>query len=453
VKRTTQFTRVLACVALSGATLACTRVLASCDSVQATPDAALADSGLDAFGPPRDGSRGDVADSGVLFDSDAGVGCEVHAGWQQAHPFHPLCTLQLAPRDEWSSLALPMRTCNNGQARCAEVVVPLRPPKVVQDYGVDVMGTEDNGFMLTYNGNVNEPSCRTVMRIVPSAVAFAVEGVAEMNTNGYCRAIPEYGNADLLLTTINNRVDTRAYQVLLTPWAQYSPFASAVVANAYGNSYHSRDTIFNFDDSRAQVDIVDIPASSLLRSSRYPPSLREWNPTFPIQDELWGIANFGELGKSELWRVDRSGKFTAIRQKTGVHIFAPHADGSMLYWSEGSGNNAALFPQPKVEIWAATFSKDPNVVSQTAHRLVDVSGLGDLRNSVAHNGFYASNLGTYEIIVVRGRDGAVQRIPLIGGWGAARAYFVDEHQVWFDHGAPNGRNSGVARIMLDPWPP
>jgi hypothetical protein len=257
---------------------------------------------------------------------------------------------------------------------------------------------------------------------------------------------------DLLLTRSKSDTPPRSAALGLGAWSSGAFPAEIPTTGQFPAALQSGNFAYAFVPSQGVYDIIDIPSKTLTKTISPPTTIRQFYPYFAVAGDLWGTAVYGQLGKGEAWRLDGTGVWSPMIQKAGVHIFAPRSDGQTLFWVEGSGNEADLYPQPKLEIWAAPLTKSPATLNATKRKLVDISGYGYALEGAAHGGFFGINLGVSDLIVVRGSDGASQRIHLEGGWGAPSVAYVDATQIWFGHGASPASGTSFARIALDPWP-
>jgi hypothetical protein len=179
---------------------------------------------------------------------------------------------------------------------------------------------------------------------------------------------------------------------------------------------------------------------------------------FAVAGDLWvhGWDDY-PTGQGTYWRISRDG-YVPMLNKAGVHIFEAATDGTTLFWVEVE---VGTMPKPRTEIWKAPFSKDPAAVRASARKVLDITGAPLLPevetfSTPAHAGFYALPVSETEMVVVRGSDGATQRVTipagLPGDWGRLTVAYVDATQIWFAHGGNTAFDVGVARIELNPWP-
>jgi hypothetical protein len=450
--------RVFAAAFAACSTTALAVAATHCSTPADTPPAAdAADGGvLDATRKDagiRDTSVGE-ADLGDVVDTRPAVlGCTPRAGWTTVNPLRPSCAMQMAPPSEWAAAALPMLPCPNGQVNCTQMAIPLKAGGGIVDFTAPPVGSETNAFTLRYNGdqNLTFEACRTSLNILPNPSGYTITGATQINYNSLCQAVPADANGDFAIVgTLADKLGIVA-EVQLTPWDAYRPTVTRKPQQQFGLPFRTGNKLFMMDYN---VEVIDIPTGALKSNIPVPPGTQQWAPEFAALGSIWGTALYGTLGKGEIWRIGADGVAVAMRQDPNVHMFAIATDGTTLFWAQGSGNEASWQNQPKFELWAATASTDPAIVASTARRLADVSRpSGNTLHGAAHNGYYAVDVGLYEVAVVRGRDGALQRIPLIGGWASPVPAYADEHQVWFGHPALRPTEAGFARIQLAAWPP
>lgn len=419
----------------------------SCQTDASPNGSPVVDSGAyDAGRPARDASA--VRDAGEPTDG-GGNGCPLHAGWSVAHPFQSTCTVQLAPPERLAEAALPLRPCNNGQANCQELGIPPSLTRGIPDVQ---FVPEGDSFFLIFDDAEGTNNCRQAHSVRPTANGYVLGGASAINLFGNCGARGNPASPDIAFTADQKADRGRSASVILTPWTSYSPILDLPVGTEFTSARRSGNTLYAYEESPTMHQIIDIPSKRIVATVRPPASLYNFIARFAFDGDLWATNDFGLYNKSEYWRLDPSGTYSPMLRKQGAHIFGARTDGTTLFWIEASGNEADFFPQPKIEIWSAPFSKNAATIQATKRLLRDISGVEDARDAIAHDGFYAVKAGEKRVIVVRARDGAEQRISLDGEWGGAEPAFVNATQVWFQHGAINPRNGGVARVMLQPWP-
>jgi hypothetical protein len=403
--------------------------------------------------PPKDVTvdAADAADARVTR-VDAGPpvtsnGCTLHDGWQIVHPFSPVCLFEVAGPERASVTKVPLRPCATGQAKCDEIPIPREPNS---SYSTYPMEPGANGFVWMLDGIGGESSCRQSMLVEPTTGDYQVGAAISGNFARGCRAIANYAGDKFSLTRSVTPTGERPL-VSLVDFNGSTAFETQIAAE-FATTKRSGETLFSYERYINTYDILDVPTGEFIKTAR-PTVIREFDPDFAYAESLWGTAFYGEFGKLEAWRLDRNGDFSPVVQKPGTHIFSTRTDGQTIFWVEGSGNEVDYFPQPKLEIWGAPYSKSAAEIQSKKRRLVDLSGtFGEARRAIANKGYYAVNAGDNDIIVVRASDGAFQRVPLDSTWGGPTPLFVDGTQVWFNHGSLIGTNNSIARITLDPWP-
>ena len=413
---------------------------ASAHGSDAAADAAPTDAGR------RDAGRLDPQTDSALPESKCVENLE---GWTALPPFNPTCQLLLARAAEVQAIAPPLVPCNNGQPQCRELALPNEPNTSRPNFASFVVEPEGDTFLLSYSNSASSTLCRRTLRISP-ANTEVVRGALQRDYLGCANLSP--AGADLALNRSLSNTDGGEPRVALLSWDTAALSLNLQTRAEFGSSLPSQSTLYTFEPSQGVYDIIDIPSKTLTKTISPPTTIRQFYPYFAVAGDLWGTAVYGQLGKGEAWRLDGTGVWSPMIQKAGVHIFAPRSDGQTLFWVEGSGNEADLYPQPKLEIWAAPLTKSPATLNATKRKLVDISGYGYAVEGAAHGGFFGINLGVSDLIVVRGSDGASQRIHLEGGWGAPSVAYVDATQIWFGHGASPASGTSFARIALDPWP-
>ena len=315
------------------------------------------------------------------------------------------------------------------------------------------MESEAEGFHFQLDADPEFSICRRVAYIVPTATSYQVRGAIEINVRGGCDAAPQAGNGEYILTGIKLSNDPLRPKLFVSGWDDYAPRGDVELSDDFAQAWRTGDTVYAHEPNFGKIDVISLSQGKLLRTVRPPANVRQWFPKFARDGDFWGVANYGQLGKGELWRTDALGNSNAVLQKSGTHIFAPNTDGTTMFWIEASGSEVDLLDQPKVEVWAGPYSKDGAVTRAGARRLLDVSGICRAQRSTARRDFYAVSLGETELLVIRGRDGAFQRVKLLGGWGYPTPAYVDEKFVWFSYGSEKPVENSVARMELDPWPP
>jgi hypothetical protein len=406
-------------------------------------------------GGKDDASRHDAAlsDAKVPEAADLGppiLGCTPRPGWNIINPLRLSCAAQMAPPEAWAAAALPMVPCQNGQVGCTQLVIPILKGSGQAAFFERKVGAETDAFEISYYGDSAFQGCRTALRILPNSYSYSLSGAVEVNTSGLCQAIPVEQNGMLAFSGTKADFPPLKSRTVLTPWSKFAPIVEVEPLQGFTLPYRTRDKLFLFDYN---LEIIDIPTGRIQSNVPVPPKTGEWFPEFAALGSVWGTALFGVLGKGEIWQINAQGQSIAMRQDPNVHMFALATDGTTLFWAQGSGNNTSWQDQPKIELWAATASTDPAVVTRTARRLADVSGGGNVLRGAAHGGYYLVNVGNREFAVVRARDGALQRITLAGDWSSIYPTYVDATQAWFGHAARIGASPGVARVKLAPWPP
>jgi hypothetical protein len=447
---TTTRTTLAALAAVTAAAGAAVWALSSCTSpavVSSPADAAPNDQRVgDApyIHPPKP----DANDGGPYGP----LGCTERPGWIQGHPFRNACTIQIAPPSMWPEIAYPLVPCPNGQPKCVQMVIP-RNPNTPPGAFVLPIESEAEGFHFQLDADPEFTICRRIAYIVPTATSYQVRGAIEINLRGGCDAVPHAGNGEYILTGLKVSKDPLRPKLFVSRWEDYAPRGGVELSDDFAQAWRTGDTVYAHEPNYGKIDVISLAQGKLLRTVRPPNNVRQWFPRFARDGDFWGVANYGQLGKGELWRTDALGNSNVILQKAGVHVFAPNTDGTTMFWIEASGNELDLLDQPKVEVWAGPYSKDGAVTRAGARRLLDVSGVRNAQHSTARRDFFAVNLGGTEFLVIRGRDGAHQRVTLLGGWASITPAYVDEKFVWFEHGASNPFESSVARMELEPWPP
>ena len=416
----------------------------SCGSDASQPsDAGIGDASRDVG--HRDASR----DAAVGDSGSAPSACGRHPRWQAVTAFTTNCAAQVAPTALLGEIASSLRPCNNGQAKCMELALPNEAGTLRPKFFAYPVGPEASNFLLTYASDPDAANCSRTL-LVAAAGDFAVAGAIEME-NTYCATVNAAAD-DLLLTRSKSDTPPRSAALGLGAWSSGAFPVEIPTTGQFPAALQSGNFAYAFVPSQGVYDIIDIPSKTLTKTVSPPPTIRQFYPSFAVAGDLWGTAVYGQLGKGEAWRLDGTGTWSPMIQKAGVHIFAPRSDGQTLFWVEGSGNETDLYPQPKLEIWAAPLTKSPATLNATKRKLVDISAYGYALEGAAHGGFFGINLGVSDLIVVRGSDGASQRIHLEGGWGAPSVAYLDATQVWFGHGASPASGTSFARIALDPWP-
>lgn len=403
--------------------------------------------------PPKDVTvdAADAADARVTR-VDAGPpvtsnGCTLHDGWQVAHPFSPVCLFEVAGPGRAGATKVPLTACSTGQSKCSEIRIPREPNST---YGAYPMEPGSDAFLWYLDGIGGAVTCRQAMIVRPSVSDYTIDAAISGNLAAGCQAVTNVAGDKFSLSRSVIPGGERPHVALLE-FDGRTALETQITAE-FATTKRSGDTLFSYERYTNTYDILDVPTGAFIKTAR-PTVIREFDPDFAYAESLWGTAFYGEFGKLEAWRLDRNGDFSPVVQKPGTHIFSTRTDGQTIFWVEGSGNEADYFPQPKLEIWGAPYSKSAAEIQSKKRRLVDLSGtFGEARRAIANKGYYAVNAGDNDIIVVRASDGAFQRVPLDSTWGVARPLFVDAGQVWFDHGSLIGTNNSIARITLDPWP-
>jgi hypothetical protein len=387
-------TTLAALIAVTSAGGAAVWALASCgpSGTILTDDAGGGtDAPVDARLKPKDAAPEAAADAGF-----GPLNCKQQPGWKQAHPFRPACTMQIAPPELWDSAKLPMRACDNGQAKCMQLALPRLPSRPAPAFARPAQA-EESGFELRVDGDPDNSVCRRTMRVIPTADAYRLQGVFEIDARGSCNAIPLGLNDDFALAgSFVENVNLKP-RLILSGWNEYAPKLDVELNNEFPTAFRSNNTVYSLEPNYGKIDVIDVAAAKLLRTNRFPQGVQQWSASFAAYDDLWGLAVYGTQNKGELWRSDALGNNTLMLSKPGVHIFAPSIDGTLIYWVEASGNELDIISQPKIEIWAGNFSKDPVAIRQSARRLADVSGVERAHMGHARNGYYAVNLGVEEM--------------------------------------------------------
>lgn len=211
--------------------------------------------------------------------------------------------------------------------------------------------------------------------------------------------------------------------------------------------------MYVFDTVQGLTEARDATTGDLVGSGRVPSDFASVEERFAVAGDLWFEVGPNTTGHIELWRVNDKGEYSLMLQKQGVDLYGSWTDGQTLFWVEhtNQGPNATW---DRVELWMAPFSKEPSALRAQARRVVDLTASGQASKSVAHAGYFALRVAPHEVLVVRGRDGAMQRVPIADPWSHVDPVYVDETQLWFlnpVHGLV-GSPASIGRIALNPWP-
>jgi hypothetical protein len=384
-------------------------------------------------------------------DADAGLSCGGVDGWTAVQPFTRTCKIAVAEPSLWPSLRPTVAPCNNGQAKCTELVLERMSDGRPAQFRSYPMESEASGFVLDIADSRVE-TCRRSLYLQPEGDQLAVHGGVAVDRTEECFAIPVEGNGRNAVTLTQTAGAARGPEVAVRNWDSPSFDLSMAVTPGFPRAFRSGSTLFPYESSPASYDVVDEPTKRLVKSTAPPVVINQFLPDLSVAGELWGTAGYGQFGRSETWRLDGTGAWSALIQRKGAHIFAPRTDGTTIFWVEGSGNDADFYPQPKLEVWTAPFTTSQATLDATKRKLLDVSGYGYANSAAAHAGYYTVNLGTYDLLVIRA-DGASQKVHLDGGWAVYLPAYVDATQVWFTHGSePTASGTSFARIALDLWP-
>jgi|GEM_PF-3498252 len=413
------------------------------------------DGGLDA--DVRDARAKDAKVDAVVPRGDAGpMTCTYGAGWKVAAPFRPDCRIAIAPPELWNQLQPPMQPCNNGQPRCTELVFPNQVGMLRQALYVSPIEPGAATFLLGAATDPTSKTCTRLLNLRAEGDHVVVAGAAEAEQATACgNGTPTTSNLIVQNTKLGTPEQKGALAIY--DWTTGNSVFETAVSAEFPEVVRTGSKIYPFDTFQSSYELLDIATKAVTKLNPPPLTIQQFLPSFAVDGDLWGDATYGEFGKSEVWRMDPSGAWSAMIQKRGVHIVGERSDGQTLFWVEASGNETAIFPQPKREIWSAPLSKSMETINATKRKLADVSGLGrqyqNTKFAVAHAGYYALEVGEEDFVVVRGSDGAVQKIHVVNGWAGVEPAYVDATQIWFGHTADVTKSKpSFARIALDPWP-
>jgi hypothetical protein len=425
-----------------------------------TPSAApTADSGAQALDAGRRDASFIDLDGGPAFDAGDGgvtgdqIGCTPEPTWQTVAPFWPEFPMQVAPQAAWAAAMLPEQPCSNGQARCTELAVPPQKGSTMQNrkiYGFAI-GPEETSFALRYQGDRNFESCARVLALQPTPNGTRVVGAAQ--TGGVLSYPGIRTEPPLVLGHPKMEQTGQAAEILVTPWEQYAPRFKISTRVEYPETRTSQNRLYLLDTFQRELEVRDATTGALLSAAHVPEEFNTIRMQFAVGGDLWIEVTRAGTGV-ELWRVDDKAAFTPMLQKGRTSLLGSWTDGQTLFWVEHT-NRTLPASWERVELWSTPFGKDPVALRQNARRVVDLTATGQAYQSVAHAGYYALVTGEQEVLVVRARDGALQRIPIEAPWAASDVPYVDESSVWVNRpygpGDP-GDPGGIMRIGLAPWP-
>jgi hypothetical protein len=210
----------------------------------------------------------------------------------------------------------------------------------------------------------------------------------------------------------------------------------------------TQNRLYIFDGVRGSFDARDVTTGASLAFGPTPTTFASVREHFAVAGDLWLEATRPSPAPAtgvELWRVDARGTYTPMLQKAGIDVTGATTDGLTLFWIEQTTS-----APPRVELWSAVFAKTATTLANTGHRLTGLAPLpGPAPRTVAHAGYFALVASPQEILVVRARDGALQRIAIAAPGTAADVAYVDETAVWVLRDAPT---AGLLKIALNSWP-
>ncbi len=260
---------------------------------------------------PKDASRE------AASDTDAGLSCGGIDGWTAVQPFTRTCKIAVAEPSLWPSLRPTVAPCNNGQAKCTELVLERMSDGRPAQFRSYPMESEASGFVL----DIDDPrvgTCRRSLYLQPEGASLAVRGGVTVDRTPTCAPVHVGGNGKSVLT-LNRRPDEGlAPAVALSAWGATAREFTVDVTAAFPLGYRSGSTLFPYVASTGTYDVVDEPTKRLVKTTAPPQVINQFLPDLSVAGELWGTAGYGQFGKSETWRLDATGAWSALIQRKGV---------------------------------------------------------------------------------------------------------------------------------------
>jgi hypothetical protein len=377
---------------------------------------------------PRDASSQDASTDAVYGTPD------VPPGWRWFSAFGPSCPSYMVPIDPvaqmpkltWQSCAtLPfpaISTCNEwdtstwhnpavslgGFAHASSDGRILSIAHVVDDASTELY----DGQQIVYDRASLAPLAAFRWRGAPATIFSNCQMRIEVGGFGAPTLFTSHTRFGFVSGTPGQLMNSTAFPQFVPSYTPVKDISQDV---------NGSDTTLAFT-SFAGIVRVKRSDMSWVRAARY--------LTLPlvVADDVFAIETLQDW--TRITRVEANGDVTLIRDVPQRHLHGYASDGVYLYWMEQYGAADPMGFQPHLELWRSKIVRDVALFNANAERIVSLDGQFLYSAfSMAHDGVFMTS-NAESTLLVRTSDKRVKTLTTAANVVEARAYYVDQNELW-----------------------